>query len=486
MMFGTVLLTLTLFFVCCCWISFDFIPHVVAAQHISATTPDSLKMLDNVKQKDGIGKLFGLSGYTSSHFANMTVTYPDKSVHVSSVPITDNGSFQSFVVLNQNDPSGLYHIDIYPYNGSSSSSRAVPLSAVFFLADYDGLLDIRIPRNAVIGCSNNSDDADTNSNILKHCMEPGISHTVNSFDVRFFNNDYDTHQIRVGTLTTDLILPGGDAVLNLQNDGKFEYYCVIHPWIKGLLHVSDIPAIKPHSNVIYPDITFQYPKPHETVRTGDTPATPSKHYDYDASCSMCYIGTVTKILDGDTIYVNDKSVRLSLVNTPEKRQSGYNAATKFVSDTCPVGSKVLVDVDDILLSDYRGVNFAQITCSGDININEHLINNGLAKMYDSSCTESEFMHAPWTKHDCSKLDDLIPDLVQIIPNDLSNVTNSTGINDTNNINDTSTNNTTIQNIDTQIVYIIVPCIIMCIALFAYLKKNQTRQNVSFTNIEYLD
>jgi hypothetical protein len=54
----------------------------------------------------------------------------------------------------------------------------------------------------------------------------------------------------------------------------------------------------------------------------------------------CFRGTVTEIVDGDTLDVNNVRVRLALVNTPE---NGYTEAVDFVQSVCGIGTAALVD-----------------------------------------------------------------------------------------------------------------------------------------------
>jgi hypothetical protein len=60
----------------------------------------------------------------------------------------------------------------------------------------------------------------------------------------------------------------------------------------------------------------------------------------------CFRGTVTEIVDGDTLDVNNVRVRLALVNTPERGENGYTEAIDFVQSVCSVGTTALVDEDD--------------------------------------------------------------------------------------------------------------------------------------------
>jgi hypothetical protein len=47
---------------------------------------------------------------------------------------------------------------------------------------------------------------------------------------------------------------------------------------------------------------------------------------------------VTVIVDGDTIDINNVRVRLTLVNTPERGESGYTKAIDLVESACGVGT----------------------------------------------------------------------------------------------------------------------------------------------------
>jgi hypothetical protein len=60
----------------------------------------------------------------------------------------------------------------------------------------------------------------------------------------------------------------------------------------------------------------------------------------------CFRGTVTEIVDGDTLDVNNVRIRLSMVNTPEIGEAGYNGAIETTESICPLGSFAIVDEDD--------------------------------------------------------------------------------------------------------------------------------------------
>ncbi len=54
--------------------------------------------------------------------------------------------------------------------------------------------------------------------------------------------------------------------------------------------------------------------------------------------ALCYEGTVEYIVDGDTLDIGGYRIRLTLVNTPESGQAGYEEAKQFTAALCPVGS----------------------------------------------------------------------------------------------------------------------------------------------------
>jgi hypothetical protein len=100
----------------------------------------------------------------------------------------------------------------------------------------------------------------------------------------------------------------------------------------------------------------------------------------------CFTGTVTAIVDGDTLDVNNIRVRLSLVNTPERGDSGYSEAKGFTESKCPIGSEVLVDEDD----GQRGGSFDRLIglvyCGNErLLLNELLLSEGHAQIFGDFC-----------------------------------------------------------------------------------------------------
>lgn len=120
----------------------------------------------------------------------------------------------------------------------------------------------------------------------------------------------------------------------------------------------------------------------------------------------CFRGTVTKIVDGDTIDINNVRVRLALVNTPERGESGYIEAIDFVEAVCSVGTAALVDEDDRQKEGSFDRLIGLVYCGDDginnkISLNELLVNGRYAVIYQDFCNISEFSSASWVqRHGC--------------------------------------------------------------------------------------
>ncbi len=116
--------------------------------------------------------------------------------------------------------------------------------------------------------------------------------------------------------------------------------------------------------------------------------------------AKCFDGTITKIVDGDTLEVNDVSIRLTLVDAPEYNEEGGSEATAFASSICPIGSTAKVDEDDGQTEGSYGRMIAVVYCRGK-NLNAELIINGYATVYEEFCNVSEFANEDWAKeHGC--------------------------------------------------------------------------------------
>jgi len=117
--------------------------------------------------------------------------------------------------------------------------------------------------------------------------------------------------------------------------------------------------------------------------------------------ARCITGTVTSVIDGDTIKVDGQSIRFALASAPEL--SGYGGgveATEFIQTICPVGSEVLVDEDDGQTQGSYGRIIGVIYCNG-MNLNSELLDADLGYMEFRFCDISEFGNEYWAiKHGC--------------------------------------------------------------------------------------
>ncbi len=344
----------------------------VLFQAESLAQSDYLLIHENIIQRSGHTNV-RIDGKISHLDANMTVIYPDGRTEKSVLQVANNGYINGFVSLNTAAPSGLYTVEV-------TSDALNTLVSYFFLSEYDGLIEINIARNASISCML----SENRVAISETCIYPNKTHIPKTSGIRFFNLDYKKHQMNVGGVITDVILPRGDEIVYPEKTGNYKYHCIIHPWVGGEIGVTDVESMRFYTPLVESAInpTIQSHSAY-TIMT------------HDASCSMCYVGRVTRIVDGDTIHVDDKPVRLSLVDTPEKGKEGFDKATTHTKNTCPVGSIILVDIDDMQPRDRFGRQIAKITC-GDVNLNESLLESKNAVIHASYCMKSEFIHDDWT------------------------------------------------------------------------------------------
>jgi len=126
--------------------------------------------------------------------------------------------------------------------------------------------------------------------------------------------------------------------------------------------------------------------------------------------ARCFTGTVTDVIDGDTIRVGAQSIRFTLASTPEPHEFGGMDAKKFVEGICPVGSEALVDEDDGQTEGSYGRIVGVIYCNG-VNLNEAVIEYGHGYLSSGFCDRSEFATQPWAqKYGCMGT---IPEITKI-------------------------------------------------------------------------
>lgn len=131
------------------------------------------------------------------------------------------------------------------------------------------------------------------------------------------------------------------------------------------------------------------------------PAGPGLTQDECSGYARCFSGKVTQVIDGDTIRINEHSIRFALSSAPELGQSNGEKAREFIGDICPIGSEALVDEDDGQTEGSYGRIVAVIICNGR-NLNSEILDANLGHIASEFCSKSEFSETIWAqKHGCS-------------------------------------------------------------------------------------
>jgi len=126
--------------------------------------------------------------------------------------------------------------------------------------------------------------------------------------------------------------------------------------------------------------------------------------DSITTASINFSGTVTRVVDGDTLHIltldGEKiTIRLALIDAPERDESGYNEAKKFTTEQC-LNKNAKVDPDNNQGLTY-GRTVGVVYCEG-VNVNHAILDNNFADIYENFCNISEFADTNWAQeHGCS-------------------------------------------------------------------------------------
>ena len=123
---------------------------------------------------------------------------------------------------------------------------------------------------------------------------------------------------------------------------------------------------------------------------------PHKNSPACKGTAECFTGQVTRVIDGDTVVVNDVHVRFALASAPELTEKGGIEAKNFIESLCPVGSKALVDEDDGQTGGSYGRTIAELYCNDKL-VNSALLENNLGTIDERFCGVSEFSNEDWAK-----------------------------------------------------------------------------------------
>ena len=138
-------------------------------------------------------------------------------------------------------------------------------------------------------------------------------------------------------------------------------------------------------------------KDDSSLNEGPSKTFVNKQANYCKGDALCISEKITRIVDGDTIHLEDGyKVRISLTNTPEIYQEGYNDATQFTANLCPVGTIAIVDQDDLQPYDKFNRLVGKVIC-GDKILNAELLYKKYAKILTQYCSTSEFANEQWAR-----------------------------------------------------------------------------------------
>ena len=92
------------------------------------------------------------------------------------------------------------------------------------------------------------------------------------------------------------------------------------------------------------------------------------------------------------------TVRLALIDAPETNEPGFDEARNFMTEQC-LDKNAEVDPDNNQGLTY-GRTVAVVYCEG-VNVNEAILENGFADVYQDFCDVSEFADSNWAQeHGC--------------------------------------------------------------------------------------
>jgi len=255
-------------------------------------------------------------------------------------------------------------------------------------------------RLAVAVVLTNADGEFTKANgHLELTIKRGAS-TVYSNEYDFTKNDFLTWEGLFSGKTTGLLIDvrerfqrgDYDVYTNMETKSG-RYWEGLHATFYSL---EPRMVQEPIQQQIPEPVQRLVPEPVQQTQVIQSTSNPS-------SCSgnaRCISGTVTQVIDGDTIRVDGQSIRFTLASTPEFNEFGGPEARNFIEEVCPVGSPALVDEDDGQTEGSYGRIVGVIYCNG-INLNEAVLDANLGYLASGFCDKSEFSNTAWAqKHGC--------------------------------------------------------------------------------------
>ena len=272
---------------------------------------------------------------------------------------------------------------VFYYETESDDARLAEILAIYY-DDQDRLFVALLLHNA--------DGEFTKANgHIELTIKSGAS-TVYSNEYDFTKNDFITWdnlflgKQRGVPISINERFPSGDYDVYVNMETKSgNYWEGLHTSFYSLEQdLSDIELEEP----VRSDIELEEPESTNII---------------SQECSgtaRCITGTVTSIIDGDTIKIDGQTIRFALASAPELNEFNGPEARDFIENLCPVGSTVLVDEDDGRTEGSFGRILGVIHCNG-VNLDEELLDAGLGDIFLEHCSTSEFANDYWAvKHGC--------------------------------------------------------------------------------------
>ena len=168
--------------------------------------------------------------------------------------------------------------------------------------------------------------------------------------------------------------------------------------IIGLIFIASTPD--PETNSF--EVEDKQEAPAQTA--SEPPKINSSEYSLEmcSGSAKCFVGTVTKIVDGHSIHVDDHYVRFALSSAPYVKTPAGMDAKGIIETLCPVGSQALVDEDDGQTPEGHSRVIGVVYCN-DVILNKELLDSTLGYLSDRFCDSSEFGSSTWAqRHGCSE------------------------------------------------------------------------------------
>lgn len=251
-------------------------------------------------------------------------------------------------------------------SGSFDIKHTGPLTLTIIQPDKSELILTTISRDGTFAATMEiTSDSQIGAYVVYAEIE-GELHLVNAFEIK----DRDTNKVPVW----------------IKNNAQW--------WSES--KITDLDFVKGIEFLVSNKIIVIDTPSKQTIPPG-----PGLTEDKCSGNARCFSGQVTQVIDGDTIRINEHSIRFAMSSAPELGDTGGEEALDFIDDICPVGSIALVDEDDGQTEGSYGRIVAVIYCN-DRNLNSELLDANLGYLATEFCSKSEFSSEKWAqKHGCA-------------------------------------------------------------------------------------